>query len=323
MVVGILTALAAGAAFAVAAVLQQRAAAQRPGEEALSFRLIAQLARQRTWQAGLAVAVVAYALQAVALFAAPLSVVQPLLVSDIVFAIPISVRLHRMRLHRRDWTGVLAVAAGLALALAAADPSPGDPLVPAIAWVPLVTVMVGLSAFAVVAGRLLLGPARAALYALAASLILGLEAALMSATTHRFEGGVAAGLTAWEPYAMAVCSVAGMVLIQSAFQAGPLAISMPVIDAVQPLSAIAIGLLLFGERIAYSPDRLAAAGAGLALLLAGIVALDTSPVVHRLHARHHAGARHDDDAPAVPALPASRQPDQSAPIPTIVTRPDC
>jgi drug/metabolite transporter (DMT)-like permease len=310
MVFGVLMALAAGATFAVAAVLQQRAAARRPGEESLSFRLIVQLARQRVWQAGLAVAVLAYAFQAVALFAAPLSVVQPLLVSDVVFAIPVSVWLHRMRLHLRDWAGVLAVAGGLSLAIAAADPRPGNPLVPVTAWIPLVAVILGVSAAAIAVGRLLLGPGRAALYALAASLILGLEAALMSATTHRFELGAVAGFTAWEAYAMAVCSIAGMLLIQSAYQAGPLAVSMPVLDAVQPLVAIGVGLLLFGESVASSTGRLAAAAVGLVVLLAGIVALDTSPVVHRLHQRQRADAAQD----------AARRRHHRPPVSAIVTR---
>src|SRR4051812_12459734 len=91
VLLGISAAVAAGACFAVAAVLQQRSAAARPADEMLSWRLIVRLTGRRMWLCGIGLAVLAYAFQALALSLAPLSVVQPTLAAELVFAIPVSV----------------------------------------------------------------------------------------------------------------------------------------------------------------------------------------------------------------------------------------
>ncbi|HEU5033277.1 MAG TPA: DMT family transporter [Mycobacteriales bacterium] len=283
MILGVTTALAAGGCFAAAGVLQQRVAATRPRDESLSLRLIGKLARERVWLAGIGLAVLSYLFQALALSDAPLSVVQPLLISEVLFAIPISVRLHGMRLRAREWMGVAAVAGGLAMAIVLANPRPGHPIASIMSWLPVIVILGVLTLVGVAVGRRRRGPQRAAAYAFAAAIIMGLEAAFMDATTRRFEGGVVNGFTSWEPYAMAVCSLTGLLLIQSAFQAGPLAASMPVADGVEPLVAIGVGLALFGDKISSSTVHLVFAALGIAILLVGVVLLDTSPVVQRVN----------------------------------------
>lgn len=81
--------------------------------------------------------------------------------------------------------------------------------------------------------------------------------------------------------AAVIASFLGLYLVQNAYQAGPLAASMPVMDAVLPTVAIALGVGLFGEPINTSWWGLTGASAGLMLLIIGIVALDTSGAVRR------------------------------------------
>lgn len=83
-------------------------------------------------------------------------------------------------------------------------------------------------------------------------------------------------------------SIGGLLLIQSAFQAGPLAASMPVMDAVEPAVAIAAGVTLFGESVRTGWPAGGVALAGLLLLFAGIVLLDTSPLLKALYRRETA-----------------------------------
>ncbi|WP_344015123.1 DMT family transporter, partial [Streptomyces thermospinosisporus] len=152
MAIAVLASLAAGVCFAVAGVLQQWAASARPDSEALRVRLLGHLVRDRRWLCGIGLAVVAYGFQSLALAFGPLSLVQPLIVTELVFAVPLSARLHRMRLGRREWWGTGAVAAGLALALASARPQGGDPAAAsAVSWA-LVTGGVVAAACAALAG---------------------------------------------------------------------------------------------------------------------------------------------------------------------------
>ncbi len=282
-VVGIVAALVAGGLFAVAAVLQQQMAAARPSDEQLSWRLIVHLARQRAWLLGIAVAATSYVVQAVALSFAPLSVVQPLLTAEVIFAVPMSVRRHHLTLHRREWACITAVTAALAVGLAAAHPRPGNPLVPIASWAPILAAATGLVLVTVAVGRAGHGKSRAAGYAIAAAVLMGVESSLMAATAARFEHGATAGFSAWETYAMAVSSISVLLLIQSAFQAGPLAVSMPITDALSPATAIVIGVMLFGERLDSSPAHVTIAlGAAVVLILA-IAVLDTSPIIQAVH----------------------------------------
>lgn len=299
MLIAVLAGLAAGACFAVSGLLQQQVASRRPADESMSLRLILDLARRRQWLAGLGLAVLSYALQALALAFGPLAVVQPLLVTELLFAIPISARIRGRRIGPREWAGALAVTAGLAVAIASANPHGGTPLARARDWVIVLAVVAVVTVGAVVAGQRREGTARAALFGGAAAVTLGAEAALLQATTRVFEGGLAHGFSSWEPYVMAVASISGLVLVQSAYQAGPLAVSLPVVDTLEPTVAVAIAVTIFGEQVSLSAGALAMTAVGIALLVAGIVDLDLSPVVHALYRVEHPAAQTGDSGSSV------------------------
>jgi drug/metabolite transporter (DMT)-like permease len=284
MTIAVLAALAAGGCFAVAGVLQQRAAAARPDEESLSPRLLVRLAREPLWLSGIALAVLAYGFQSLALAFGPLSLVQPLIVTELIFAVPLSARLHRMRLGVREWFGTLAVAAGLALALVSARPHGGEPgTTDLVSWFLVLGSTAALVGCALAVARLLSGPWRASAVALAAGAVMGTQSVLLAATVGRLEHGLAAALTAWQTYALVGASVGGLLLIQSAFQQGPLAASMTVIDATEPAVAVTVGITLFGETIRSGWPVTGFTVLGLGLVTVGIVSLDSSPQLAALH----------------------------------------
>jgi uncharacterized membrane protein YedE/YeeE len=86
-------------------------------------------------------------------------------------------------------------------------------------------------------------------------------------------------LLAWEPCALLAAAVLGALFGQSAFAAGALSLSLPVIDTVEPVAAVVIGATVFGERLASSPVLLAIQLAGGAIAVAGIAVLSRSSVV--------------------------------------------
>ncbi|GGY87087.1 DMT family transporter [Streptomyces poonensis] len=286
MPIAVLASLAAGVCFAVAGVLQQRAAAARPDEEALSPRLLGRLARDPLWRRGIALAVLAYGFQSLALAFGPLSLVQPLIVAELVFAVPLSARLHRMRLGPREWCGTCAVAVGLVLALVSARPHGGRPgAVGPLSWLLVLGGTGVLVCCALTVARLVSGPWRASAVALAAGAVMGVQSVLLAATVDRLRHGLPYALAAWQTYALVVASVGGLLLIQSAFQQGPLAASMTVLDAVEPLVAVTVGTAVFGETVRTGWPVGAVTAAGLALAAAGIAVLDSSPLIAALHGR--------------------------------------
>jgi drug/metabolite transporter (DMT)-like permease len=280
--IGIIAALAAGACFALGGVVQQREASTAPEGESLSPRLLLDLAKDKVWLAGIGSTAGSFLFKAIALAFAPLTIVQPLVVSELIFAIPVSVRRHNLRLGIREWVGILAVAGGLALGILASSPSQGAPLPPLPRWGEMFAGVAALLVVSLLVARRLTGPVRASMFALAAVSLLATQSALLSATDALFRQGIVVAFTAWQPYAMAIVSIAGLLLVQSAYQAGPLAASMPVMDTANPSLSIAIGVAVLGETINTSPLHLAGAAGGLVLLLGGVVVIDTSPLVRRV-----------------------------------------
>ena len=272
-------AVLAGLSIASAAVLQQRAASRRPNDERFSLRLIGQLFHDRGWLLGLGLSVVSYGFQALALTFGPLVLVQPLVVSELLFAIPVSMHLRGLRLGMREWLAAGAVVAGLALGLISAAPGKGHPIQPIGRWLPALLVIGGLTAAALLAFRVVRGPVRASALGFAGALVSGLQTALFAASLHLLGDRDWATFARWEPYSLIVASIFGGFLIQNAFQAGPLAASSPVVDSTLPIVSIGLGVFVFGEHVNTSVPGLAGACAGLALLIAGIVVLDSSGVV--------------------------------------------
>lgn len=296
LAITIAAALAAGACFAIGAFFQQRKAASRPESETLTPKILIDLGQRPVWWAGIGATAASFLFKAIALAFGPLTIVQPLIASELLFAVPASVRRHRLRLGMREWAGLLAVGGGLAIGIFAAAPKQGDPLPSLTRWGMALGALATLAVVAILIGRKIAGPKRASMFALAAVAFLVAQSALLAATTALFKQGIVAAFTAWQPYAMAVAAILGLMIVQSAYQAGPLPASMPVMNAGNPLIAIAIGVALFGETIATGAWHLAVATFGLSLLITGIIVLNTSPLVHRVQ-RVEDKEQVDSDAP--------------------------
>jgi drug/metabolite transporter (DMT)-like permease len=287
--IAVLAALAAAASFGVAAALQHRQARLTP--RAGGVRLLARLAARPLWLAGIGLAAAAYGLQALALAFGPLALVAPIVATDLLFALPVAARWSRP-LCARDWLGCVLAAGGVAAFLAAAPPSSGRSGAPARDWL-LAFAVVGLvCALALAMGRLATGPVRAAVTAAAAGAVFGLTAAVTLSLTRLLRAaGPGAVLAHWQPWALLVLGTAGLLLSASAFQAGSLAASLPVMDTVEPVSGVLLGTLLFGERLAASPAGITLQLAGAAAAIAGITLLGRYAGTPRLRtAAKQAGA---------------------------------
>jgi drug/metabolite transporter (DMT)-like permease len=300
VLIAVLFAVAAGASFAVANLVQQRAArSERSGP--FSPRLVLGLLRNRTWLIGLGLVATSYGFQSVALSFGPLSLVQSIMVSEILFAAPVSARLHDQRVGPRLWLGIVAVAVGLPLALVTASPRGGNPAASEREWLLTVAAVAVVAAFGVSARRLLHGVARASALAFAGAVVMGCQSALLDVSLVHLREGAVAVVTSWQSYLLVVASLLGGWLIQGAYRDGPLAASLPMLDAGEPTVAVLIGVLLFGEQLQTGPVRLPLTVLGLTLIVVGIVTVDTSPTAQRVareEQRENAEGRQQPDAVA-------------------------
>ena len=277
--------LAAGS-FAVSAVLQQRAAREAPDEESISLRLILDLARQKTWLAGVVCVVVAYGLQAFAFAEAPIALVEPLVGLELVIALPLAARWRSKRLGVREWTGALFVVLGVGGFLAVSNPAGGNPEPSLVKWAVVVAPVALAVVLAVGLARMPKGPARAAMLAVGAGLTFALTA-LVTQSLVRLLGtdGISTAVVSWQFYALLVIGPLGFVIGQNAYQAGPLAVSLPIMDSLEPTMAIILAAIAFSEHVSLQLAHLAVELGGAALAIAGICLLGTSPLVHAVYAQ--------------------------------------
>ncbi len=271
--VAVLSALGAALMYALASVLQQRGAAAEPDDQSLRLSMLARLARKPMWLLGVACDVVGYGLQFLALGHGPIVVVQPVLVCGLLFALPLGAALAGRRLYARDWLAAVLVCAGLAAFLIVAAPHAGHNDVAPLVWTLLLTTSALTVGLLLMAGRRRSAWQRAVLYSGAAGVIYGGTAALTKTSAHLLGGGLVHLLEAWQPWVMLAAGVIGMVVAQSAFQAGGLDVSLPAMSVVDPVVSVVIGAVAFGESIASRPAAVAVELAALIAMSAGVTLL--------------------------------------------------
>nr|WP_203721503.1 DMT family transporter [Streptomyces coelicoflavus] len=261
-------------------VLQQNAAERAPLGDFLSPRLLLDLVRVPRWLAGMGLMVAGLVLGAIALGGGELTLVEPLLATNLLFALALSRVQTRQPLGRQGWAGLALLAGGVSAFIVAGEPRGGSAVTDPVRHWLIVGVMLGLALLLTLcAGRLRLtwGPA---LLAVAAGLVYGVQDALTRVSGRRFSaGGLSELLTGWQPYAVVVLGITGLVLVQSAFETAPLRRSLPALTAAQPLAGIVCGVGFLGDRLHTDAGALAWEAAGLAAIVVGIVLLGLHPAL--------------------------------------------
>lgn len=266
-------ALAAALLFALGTVLQQRVAAQASGAEAMSAGFLLRLARRPLWLAGIAVDVAGFAGQAAALALGRIVVVQPILASSVVFALPLGVWLTGQRVAGREWAAAAVVMAGLGAFLVIGDPSGGRDDATARAWIVSFAVLGAACAALVLAARGRAPGLKAALLGSAAGLLFGLSAALTKATVEQLDDGVLALVVDWHLYALIAVGYVSMTLGQASLQTGRLAPAVATQMVLDPVASVMLGTLAFGETLHETAAGSVASLFALAAMLAGLVVL--------------------------------------------------
>ncbi|MFC4784480.1 DMT family transporter [Nocardioides sp. MAHUQ-72] len=266
-----LIALAAACGFAVSTSLQHRAASGVPGP-AGAVRLVLRLLATPLWLLGSALGLVAFALHALALHLGALALVQPLMLCGVVLAVPVRAALGRRLPHRSELTAVSLTVLGLALFLSAtrltkgyADPS-ADRAAAACAGV--------LAAFLLLiwlAARQRVATRRAALLGAASGVVFGAMAGLIKFVAHDVQvAGAWPALATWRPWVLLLAGLGAVTTNQRAFHAARLAASMPILNVVNVLVAMAFGWIVFDEAPVRGPLSLAAQLGSAALVVAGL-----------------------------------------------------
>jgi drug/metabolite transporter (DMT)-like permease len=278
MILAVGFALAAAFSSAVNLITQHAASISAP-KRAKGWRLALYLIRQPLWLLGWAAAAGVFVFQAVALHNGPMSVVQPVLVTELVFVLVLRRVWFRQQVAAAAWASVVVVCLALAVFLIAAEPTGGQPVPATKEWLSAVLVFGGAIVALTALGRT--GPPirRAAVFGAAAALTWAMEATFLKAATDTLTAfGIPGMLIRWPVYALIGAGIAGTVLEQAALHVGPLSVSQPMLVIINPFASIILSVWLFGERFTNGPAKIAVAVLSFAVLAVGVTMLTrTSP----------------------------------------------
>ncbi|MGV0605908.1 DMT family transporter [Mycolicibacterium sp. XJ1904] len=270
----VLLALLAAVFLAIGIVVRQRATLDVPEEHGISTVMVMTLLRRPLWWAGTAAALAGYGFQALALIKGSLLLVQPILTSALLFALPLSARLANRRVTRREWMWAMVLTAALAVFVVLAKTRPGD----YEASVPLSALVAVVCAGAVTACVILAvrtaGWKRAVLLAVTVGLLFGVVALLTKIVMFLLaNAGVGKVVTTPALYLLLVLGVLAVFLQQSAFHAGSLQTSVPTMLVLEPVVAVVLGAVVLGEHMTVGGVKAIAISAAVVAMAAATIAL--------------------------------------------------
>lgn len=281
LVVGL--SLGAALAFAGSSALKHVSAGDAPDAQSLHLgklrRFVRATVSHRLFLGALACDVIGLGLQVSALHQGELTIVQPLLISSLLFALILRQRVEHANIDGRQAAWALALSAALVgfMLLASttsrahetADrlPAVGAGIVGALVAVGCVEL----------GRRQRSGGRSAALMGIAVGVIYAGDAALLKTLTNILVRSPLHLLISWQLYAVVALGAAGLLLNQLAFQAGPIAASLPATATIDPLLSIVIGVLVYDEHIRRGPGAGVLLIACLLLLVVAVIQLTRTP----------------------------------------------
>jgi drug/metabolite transporter (DMT)-like permease len=308
------TTLVAAVLLGVGFVLQQFAAEQEPESRFLHLRILTDLLRKPRWLLGIGCMVAGYLCAAWSIGHLELTLVEPLLTTYLVWALILAVPLSKQPVRATEVVGAVILCGGVALLSVSRSITPIGLSVGSFSQWYAAAIIAGVALISVLIGQRRTGQVRATLTGLAAGLVFGIQDALTRQTLEILQGNSFTALfSAWAPYALVGAGIVGIWLMQNAFSAAPLHASLPAVAAGEPIAGIALGIVVFGDRIQVTPGMLAIQAGGIAALIIGVVAVARSSAFsglrkitvltapHGLHGHLSPARSADGQVPAEPA----------------------
>ena len=280
-------ALALGAALLIAVgdVFQQRSAHDVTDEPVGHVALLRRLLVDKQWWLGSLLAGAGFGLQAAALGLGSVVLVQAVLATSVVFALPLSARYAGRRITGRQWLWAMLLAAAVTVIVTVGEPTEGQARASLRTWALVIACLGPVIVVCLVVARLRAGrPVAAVLLGAVSGSLWGVFAVLTKGLVDQLDQGIVALLRTPELYGWVLVAITATTLQQSAFRAGSMSASLPAVSASEPLVGSILGIMVLGETL--HPGSAGEVGLALAVIgmLAAIMALARSEAVVQISA---------------------------------------
>ena len=255
-------------------VIAQHLGSITSAEKSKGWRFVVALLKNPMWLAGWGALAGGFVFQAFALHAGQLSVVQPLLVTELVFALALRRLWLRQPIRGVTWSAAALTCVSLGVFLAVSEPQGGTQYPESSAWATGAWGSVGAAAVLALLGMRGSVVRRTALLASAAAVMWALVAVLVKTMTDTLtEFGVGGMFAHWPVYALAGAGLGAEVFHQTTLKVGPLSVSQPLLVIVNPIVSIALSVWIFQEYFIADAARLAVGSVAFAAMCGSVVLL--------------------------------------------------
>ncbi|GAA0981599.1 DMT family transporter [Nocardiopsis tropica] len=268
----VLIAVTGAFSLALGSALQERDAVRAPGRQVARAGFLLHLLRQPRWLIGSAAAVLGSSLHLIALSGAPLTVIQPLGVIGLLFAIVLSAVFNRQRVGMSQVVAGVAVMVGLTGVLLLFPHGSDVPVLPTSTALVLAGTAVGAGLLVYLTAHWMKSGVRALLLALAGGAALGTTSGLARVVTANAVDDWTR-LVSWLTLLAVVTAVFGALLMQNAYRTGHFSAAYATLLITDPVVGVAIGAVLLGEGAPETPVARIGALAFSVLAIAGTIAL--------------------------------------------------
>lgn len=271
----VLIAVAGAFTLALGSALQERDAVRAPGRQVARAGFLLHLLRQPRWLIGTGAAVLGSCLHLIALSKAPLTIIQPIGVTRLLFAIVLSAVFNRQRVRVSQILAGVAVMIGLAGVLMMFPHGTDTPVMPTETALWLAGGMAATGAAVYLTAQWMPSGMRALLLAAAGGAALGTTSGLARViTANALEDPI--HLFSWLTVLAGVTAIFGALLLQNAYRTGHFAAAYATLLIADPVVGVGIGALLLGEGVPDTPIEQVGAVLFAFLAFVGTVALARS-----------------------------------------------
>jgi drug/metabolite transporter (DMT)-like permease len=255
-------------------VTTQHVASTGDPKRSKGWRLVLYLFSSPLWLLGWVALAAAFVFQALSLHRGEMSVVQPLLVTELVFVLVLRRVVIHQAIRAITWWAAGLTCLMLALFVAMSEPQGGNDFPSSHAWVVAASVTVGAAAVLAMLGMRGSPVRRAALLGSSTAIMWALVATFIKSMTQTLsQYGIAGMFTHWPVYALAASGLGAEILNQAALHVGPLSISQPFLVIVDPIVSIALSVWIFEEYFTPNAARITLAALGFFGMCAAVAIL--------------------------------------------------
>ncbi|GAA4891998.1 hypothetical protein LX16_2086 [Stackebrandtia albiflava] len=269
---GVLIAFAGAFGYALGAAIQQL--------DAVKLGANRRLMRQPRWWIGGAISFTGACLHAVALSMAPLTIIQPISMTTLVYAVPLAAKLHGRRPRKAELLGSVAVSIGLAgLMLMIPIHDADNPVLPDGAAVMFLAAVLTVVVVSQLLGRRCSGPMKALVFAVGAGVATGTVSTFVRLVGAGMQTDLA-NLVHWFTLVVPTMLIVATVLLQKSYAVGYFGIAYAAAQVADPVASVLAGAGLLGEPLPQDPALIAPAVGCAVLLIAGTIALGRNAPDH-------------------------------------------